>query len=308
MTMSNAAAPGAAEPAAGWSPELEEIERRRARALLMGGTEKVARQHKAGKLTVRERITSLLDDGSFAEVGSVTGFVDPDTGEFSPANTVAGTGRVDGRKIVVCGDDFTVRGGAADAAMLPKQIYAEALAQSLQVPMVRLVDGTGGGGSVKVLEQQGHTYVPVNPGWDHVVENLSLVPVVSACLGSVAGLGAARTVAAHLSVMVEGTAQLFVAGPPVVRFGTGEELTKEELGGADVHRASGAIDRVVDSEAEAFRTIQTFLGYLPPNVYGTPPVTGWEAPDAGLREALATIIPRNRRRPYKLFDLTAGIF
>lgn len=159
-----------------------------------------------------------------------------------------GTGRVAGRKIVVGGDDFTVRGGAADAAIVGKQIYSEQLANRLQIPLVRLVDGTGGGGSVKMLEQHGYTYVPASPGWVYVVDNLSLVPVAAACLGSVAGLGAARLAAAHFSVMVEGISQLFVAGPPVVKSGLGEDLSKEELGGTEVHRNSGAVDSIVQNE------------------------------------------------------------
>ena len=121
-----------------------------------------------------------------------------------PANFVTGTGRINGRKVVVGADDFTIRGGAADAAIAGKQMYAEQLANQMRLPLVRLIEGTGGGGSVKMLEQMGHTYVPVNPGWDYVVDNLSTVPVVAAGLGPVAGLGAARLCAAHLSVLVDG--------------------------------------------------------------------------------------------------------
>ena len=169
---------------------------------------------------------------------------------------MTGTGRLDGRKVVVGGDDFTVRGGAADASIVGKQIYAEQLANELRLPIVRLVEGTGGGGSVKTLETSGHTYVPVNPGWDYVVDNLSTVPVVAAGLGPVAGLGAARLCAAHLSILVEGTAQLFVAGPPVVSSGAGEDVDKEQLGGSRVHARNGAVDLIAASEAEAFSTDQ----------------------------------------------------
>ena len=158
---------------------------------------------------------------------------------FTPANFVTGTGLLGGRKVVVGGDDFTVRGGAADASIAGKQIFAEQLANELRLPIVRLVEGTGGGGSVKTLETSGHTYVPVNPGWNYVVDNLSTVPVVAAGLGPVAGLGAARLCAAHLSILVEGTAQLFVAGPPVVRSGVGEDVDKEQLGGSRVHARNG---------------------------------------------------------------------
>ena len=90
--------------------------------------------------------------------------------------------------------------------------------------------------------------MPVNPGWDYVVDNLSVVPVVAAGLGPVAGLGAARLCAAHLSILVEGTAQLFVAGPPVVKSGVGEDVDKQELGGTRVHARNGAVDLIAASE------------------------------------------------------------
>src|SRR5205823_10041822 len=152
--------------------------------------------------------------------------------DFTPANGVVGHGRIDGRRAVVQGDDFTVRGGAADAAIWQKMAHAERIAHDLRIPLVRLVDGTGGGGSVKSLEQMGFSYVPPLPGFDLVVRNLAIVPVVAAALGPVAGLGAARVVASHFSVMVRGTSQLFVAGPPVVAAAMGESPDKEELGGS----------------------------------------------------------------------------
>ena len=118
--------------------------------------------------------------------------------------------------------------------------------------MVRLVDGTGGGGSVKTIEQIGRTYVPANPAWDTITAMLGEVPVVGACLGPVAGLGAVRVVTSHFSVMVRGSSQLFVAGPPVVERGVGEKVSKEELGGYEIHaRGSGAVDNEVASEEEA---------------------------------------------------------
>ena len=100
---------------------------------------------------------------------------------------------------MVGGDDFTVRGGAADASIFQKQVHAERMAHDLRLPIVRLVDGSGGGGSVKTLETERRAFVPFNPGWEWVVANLATVPVVSLCLGSVAGLGAARVVTSHYS-------------------------------------------------------------------------------------------------------------
>src|SRR5215204_7571557 len=192
-----------ADAGSGWKPEVAELRRREELARRMGGTERVERQHATGRLTVRERIERLFDPGTFHETGMLAGQGtyddEAELADFLPANVVIGQGRIDGRRAVLQGDDFTVRGGAADAAIWQKAIYAERMAHDLRLPLVRLVDGTGGGGSVKTLEQMGFTYVPPLPGFDLVVRNHSIVPVVAAALGPVAGLGAARVVASHFS-------------------------------------------------------------------------------------------------------------
>ena len=288
----------------GWEEELEELARRRAMTEAMGGPEKVERQHAGGKLTVRERIASLLDKGSFREVGSLAGKATYEAGvlqDLRPANFVMGRGRIDARPVVVGGDDFTVRGGAADASIFAKQVMAEQMAHELRIPLVRLVDGTGGGGSVKSLDTMGRTYVPFNPGWDHVVANLATVPVVALALGSVAGLGAARVVSSHLAVMVQGTSQVFVAGPPVVAR-LGEEVDKEGFGGSAIHGRNGVVDDVVANEEDAFALTRRFLSYLPSSVFDTPPrAPETERDDPERRDDwLIDAIPRDRRQVYKV--------
>src|SRR5215468_11556431 len=240
----------------GWAPEIEEIRRRREAAAAMGGPQKVARQRASGRLTVRERIDRLADPGTFGEIGALTGFADYDEEgrlrSVLPANFVAGTAHIDGRPVLIGADDFTVRGGSGDAAIHAKQVFSEQYANQMRLPVVRLLDGASGGGSVKMAQDAGYTYVPVNPAWDAVVDNLSVIPVVALCLGPTVGLGAGRLVMSHLAVMVPELGQLFTAGPPVVRGGTGEDLTKEQLGGAGVHRRNGTIERFADSEYAAF--------------------------------------------------------
>src|SRR5437588_2287654 len=268
-----------------WEDEVEELRRREELAKRMGGEEKVARQHAAGRLTVRERIDALLDPGSFHEVGAIAGRAEYSSGElteFRPANFVMGRGRVDGRTVVVAGDDFTVRGGAADASIFQKQVFAEQMANELRLPLIRLVDGTGGGGSVKSLEDMSLTYVPRNPGWEWVVANMAAVPVVALALGPVAGLGAARVATSHYSVMVRSTSQVFVAGPPVVKR-LGEDVDKEGLGGSHIHARNGTVDDEVESEKDAFEATGRFLSYLPPSVYEAPP-RGERVDDVGRRE------------------------
>jgi len=296
-----------------WQPEIDEIRRREELARLMGGSANVERQHVAGRLTVRERIDRLLDPGSFHESGALAGQSKYDEQgnlvSFTPSNFVAGTGRIDGRPVVVGGDDFTVRGAAADASIGNKMGHAEKLARGLRMPMVRLVDGTGGGGSVKTIEQIGRTYVPANPAWDTIIAMLGEVPVVGACLGPVAGLGAVRVVTSHFSVMVRGSSQLFVAGPPVVERGVGEKLSKEQLGGHEIHaRGSGAVDNEVETEEAAFAAIRQFLSYLPSSVWQTPPRAIPSDDVARREEELISIIPRERRRSYDIRRILQLIF
>ena len=289
----------------------EEIARRRAMALALGGPARIERERQAGRLTVRERIDALLDPGTFEEIGVLAGFATYDGDElaaFTPSNIVSGYGRIEGRRVVVCGDDFTVRGGASDAAIHLKQVHAERLAGELHLPIVRLVDGTGGGGSVKSYHDIGRTYVPANPAWDLVVANLSRVPVVAACLGPVAGLGAARVVSAHFSVMVRGTSQLFVAGPPVVAAGMRQHVDKEELGGYEIQTRSGAVDNLAASEADALAQCRRFLSYLPSSVWDVPPRAAADDPPDRSCDELRDIVPRNRRRPYDMRRILENVF
>jgi acetyl-CoA carboxylase carboxyltransferase component len=295
-----------------WQPELDELRRREALAREMGGAERVARQHEQGKLTVRERIDLLLDHGSFRETGAIAGTASYDEDgaleSFVPANMVVGQGRVDGRRAIVQGDDFTVRGGAADAAIWQKMVWAERAAHELRLPLVRLVDGTGGGGSVKTLETMGFTYVPFVPGFELMGANLGRVPVVAAALGPVAGLGAARVVASHFSVIVSGLAQLFVAGPPVVAAAMGESPGKEELGGARAQTAAGAVDNEAANEEDALAQLRRFLSYLPGSAWEAPPVHAATDPADRRDEALLAIVPRDPRTPYRMRAILDAVF
>ena len=294
----------------GWEPELEELKERKALAAQMGGAEKVARHKRLGKLTVRERVDALVDPQSFHELGSVAGKGSYDeegrlTG-FTPANLVMGRARLNGRPVAIAGDDFTVRGGANDAAIREKLFMVEQMALDLRIPIVRLVDGTGGGGSVKNIEIEGMTLLPSMPFWKICVDNLSQVPVVALALGSVAGLGAARVAASHYSVIVKDTAQMFVAGPPVVAR-VGQVLEKNELGGSEIHTRNGAIDDEAASEAEAFELARRFLSYLPNSVHELPPRSEPKDDPKRRVEWLIDAIPRDSRKVYKMRPIVEAL-
>src|SRR5258707_5650127 len=147
-----------------WKPELDDLARREAFAREMGGVDKVKRQRDQGRLTVRERIDKLVDQKSFHEIGAISGIAEYDEhGELknlTPANCVLGRGKIDGRTVVVVGDDFTVRGGSADASISAKPLMAEEMAHDFRLPIIRLIEGSGGGGSVKTIETKGPANLP----------------------------------------------------------------------------------------------------------------------------------------------------
>ena len=293
-----------------WEAELQELRKRQELGRAMGGPEKLERQRSNSRLNIRERIDRLLDPGSFDEVGVLAGRgtygPDGEMTDFLPANFVFGRGKLDGRDIVVGGDDFTVRGGAMDASIRAKNEQCEAMANALRLPIIRLVEGTGGGGSVKTIEVIGRTYVPANPAWADVAANLGTVPVVALGLGPVAGLGAARMAASHYSVLVDGVSQMFVAGPPVVKR-IGQDLTKEELGGAKIHAKNGAVDDLASSEEEAFEMARRFLSYLPSSVDELAERQPNDDPVDRAEDWLIKAIPKDRRKVYKMRPIVEAV-
>lgn len=296
-----------------WQPELDELRRREALAREMGGTEKVRRQHDGGRLTVRERIDALVDRRSFHEIGAIAGRAeygaDGALTGFTPSNCVMGRALIDGRPVVVLGDDFTVRGGSADATIREKPIMAERMAAELRLPLIRIIEGSGGGGSVKTIETTGRANLPGGVGGTQLyhltTSNLGQVPVVALGLGSVAGLGAARLAASHYSVMTKDSA-MFVAGPPVVAR-LGEALDKKALGGWEIQTRAGAVDDAVDNEEQAFGRARRFLSYLPGSIDELPPVERSRDDPQRRDETLISAIPRDPRLAYKLRPIIESV-
>src|ERR1700748_2034994 len=289
-----------------WKPELDELARREACAREMGGVDKVKRQRDQGRLTVRERIDKLVDAKSFHEIGAISGSAEyNESGELTnltPANCVFGRGKIDGRPVGVVGDGFTVRGGSADASISAKPLMAEEMAHDFRLPIIRVIEGSGGGGSVKTIETKGAANLPGGIGgnrWDlYTTGNMARVPVVALGLGSVAGLGAARLAASHYSVMTKSSA-MFVAGPPVVKR-LGQDLSKQELGGADIQTRAGGVDHAVETEEEAFACARRFLSYLPSSVFDLPPTLACDDDPERVEESLVDAVPRSRHQVYKM--------
>ncbi len=288
-----------------WEPEVEEIERRKQLAYLMGGEQRVADQKARGKLTVRERIEGISDPGSFRERGVLAGSAEYDGAglvDFRPRRNVFGLSDVNGRPAVISADDFTARPGSGGAGEARSGMSGgrfsgpDNMALFYKVPLVKLIDGFGG--DIRAVAGMGRTYIPAM-GWASTHEILNTVPLVALALGSVAGAPAANVTASHFSVMVRGLSQVFAAGPPVVKRALGSDITKEDLGGYKVHsRKSGVVDNDVATEAEAFEEARRFLSYLPLNVYEIPPVAPCDDPVDRREEELIRIIPRDRNRPY----------
>ncbi|MFV0524517.1 MAG: carboxyl transferase domain-containing protein [Acidimicrobiales bacterium] len=330
------ATPATGAAAAPWAGTLDQVAdlHRLARERLAPGSDDpgVVRQRSRGKLTCRERIDELLDDGSFREVGSVAGFASYDDDgtilAFTPANHVGGQGLIETRPVVVCADDFTSRGGHADGAIGAKSLYLDRLSTELRLPSVRLLDGSSGGGSVAAMVPAqrsdgestakesrgaikagrprvsggGGSFLPGHLGSTQYTRQLATVPVVNVLMGSVVGIGAAKAVLGHFSVMVRDIAQLFVAGPPVVSHAVGYDITKEELGGWHIHCRNGAVDNLAETEEDAIEQTRRFLSYLPSSVYEAPPVLTppvGEHPDRA-EELLAHLIPRNRTTTFDI--------
>jgi acetyl-CoA carboxylase carboxyltransferase component/biotin carboxyl carrier protein len=333
-------APGASGAAARrtgddtWAPMLAEVQALQdiARARFAPGSTDpgVVRQRDRGKLTCRERIDLLLDPSSFREVGSIAGFAsydaDGNIAEFTPSNHVGGWGKIEDRLTIVCADDFTSRGGHADGSIGGKSAYLDRLSLEFKCPSIRLLDGSSGGGSVAAMvpRQQaagesraqessgaitagrprvaggGGSFLPGHLGSSMFAEQLATVPVVNMLLGSVVGIGAAKAVLGHFSVMVRDIAQLFVAGPPVVAHAMGYDITKEDLGDWRIHCRNGSVDNLAETEADAVLQTKRFLSYLPSSVFEPPPRLACDDPADRREEELFTLVPRKRTTTFDM--------
>lgn len=282
-----------------WAAELAELQQRRTQARAMGGPEALARFKASGRMNARERIARLLDDDSFREVGQIAG-----KGHYSregaferldPTNAITGTGRIEGRKVALHVDDFTIRAGSSEATIADKWIYIERMAHQLRMPLIRLVDSAGG--SVKLLMQLGGTKIPEYPSWP-ANALLDTVPVAAVALGACVGQGAVKVLSSHFSVMVREQAQVMAAGPHVVQQAYGQTIDKNDLGGHKVHRKSALVHNEASDEADALAQVRRFLSYLPRSVFHLAPVVACEDDPQRADDWLKDAIPHDRRKIY----------
>jgi acetyl-CoA carboxylase carboxyltransferase component len=288
-----------------WQDAVDEIEWRKSLAYQMGGSERVERQHRDQKYTIRERIDRILDPGSFDEVGVLAGWWSEEDGKrtFVPQPYVAGMGKIAGRDVAIGGEDFTVKGGSASGGGRSftgrgKHQFLMDLALEYRIPLVTFQDGAGA--NVATYEHAGGMYIPHVPQFYWNMRVMNAVPVAKAVMGPAAGAVAAHTPMAHFVVISKGRGQVFAAGPPVVVRALGEKVTKEELGGWQVHCRNGVADLAGEDEDECFGLIKRFLSYFPQNVWESPPYL--EPTDSAERkdEELLNIIPRDRRQSYNM--------
>lgn len=280
--------------------KVDDLMARRAAGMAMGGPERIARQRAAGKLTVRERIDLLVDAGTFREYGLLathSAHRPEMEGKVTPADgVVCGFGLVDGRRVGVVAEDFTVRGGSVGTTHIAKKLRMVEIATRERVPLVWLLEGAGARAEEFIAE-----------GMPPIIHHLKiarlsgLAPQVGVVMGPSAGDSSLVAAALEFIIMVKGTGMMAAGGPPIVLSALKTAIDKETLGGSDVHcRISGVADNVAQDDADAIAQCKRYLSYLPTNAWQYPPdVTPTDDPKR-MDADLLTILPENLRRPYDM--------
>jgi propionyl-CoA carboxylase beta chain len=283
--------------------KLDLLQQKRAASEQGGGADRIATQHKKGKMTARERLDVLLDPGSFVELDRFVTHRSTDFGlaeqQILGDGVVTGWGRVDGRLIYVFAQDFTVFGGSLSETHAEKICKVMDLAVRNGAPLVGLNDSGGARIQEGVASLGGYA--------DIFLRNTlasGVIPQISAILGPCAGGAVYSPAITDFICMVRGLSYMFVTGPNVVKTVTHEEVDFEQLGGADVHgTTSGVAHFVYDSELECLTAIRTLVSYLPSNNLDTPPVKGSADPPDRRDEALLDVVPDNPTKPYDMRDV-----
>lgn len=286
---------------------IEYLRQREAEALLGGGQKRIDDQHKKGKLTARERLNILLDEGSFQEMDMLVEHRSSDFGldkqRIPGDGVVTGTGTIDGRMVCVFSQDFTVFGGSLSEAHGQKICKVMDLAMKIGCPVIGLNDS--GGARI----QEG--VVSLGAYADIFLRNTlasGVVPQISAIMGPCAGGAVYSPAITDFTLMVKNTSYMFVTGPNVVKTVTHEEVTSEELGGAITHASkSGVAHFAAENEVECLQKIRALFGFMPSNNLEDPPRRRAPASGGGDAARLDSIIPENPNKPYDMKEIIRHI-
>jgi acetyl-CoA carboxylase carboxyltransferase component len=289
-------------------PLVEDLETRRAKIRLGGGEEKIAKQHERDKLTARERIALLIDDGTFTELGihgkphfsqrAMDGVDAPADG------VITGYGKVDGRLTAVCAYDFTVMAGSMGMTGELKVTRLRELALTKRIPFVWLLDSAG----ARVQEAAGSLFAGSGHLFREEVVMSGVIPQVAALMGPCAAGTAYIPGLADFVPMVKGRGSMALAGPHLVKAAVGEDVTQEELGGSRVHcRKSGVGDMEVADDEECIERVKAYLSYMPQNCEQKPPVRAVSDPIDRREEELLDVLPESNRKPYDMYEVIRRI-
>jgi acetyl-CoA carboxylase carboxyltransferase component len=286
---------------------IQELRDRKAEARLAGGDEAIERQHARGKLTARERLDLLLDPGSFVETDMLArhrahGFGMEANRPYTDA-VVTGWGTVDGRTVFVYSQDFTVMGGSLGEVMAEKICKVMDLAAAAGAPVVGLNDSGGARIQEGATSLAGYGYI-----FDRNVRNSGVIPQISVVLGPCAGGAVYSPAITDFIFMVKETAHMFITGPDVIKTVTGEEITFEELGGAQTHASrSGLASFIAEDEEDCLRQVRYLLSFLPSNNMEDPPsFAPTDDPERKVPE-LDSVIPDSPREPYDVKEVIRAV-
>jgi acetyl-CoA carboxylase carboxyltransferase component len=283
---------------------VEDLHARREHARMGGGEEKIAQQHEREKLTARERLALLIDEGTFTELG-IHGRPHFSQrameGREAPADgVITGYGKVDGRLVVVAAYDFTVMAGSMGMTGEMKVARLRELALGKRIPMIWLLDSAG----ARIQEAAGSLFAGSGHLFREEVVMSGVVPQVAALMGPCAAGTAYIPGLADFVPMVKGRGSMALAGPHLTKAVTGEDVTQEELGGSRIHtRISGVADLEVGSDEECIRAIRDYLSYFPPNCEEPPPRRAPSDPPDRMDDDLLDVLPDSPRHPYDMYDM-----
>jgi propionyl-CoA carboxylase beta chain len=287
--------------------KLKLLQEKNAAAEAGGGAARVERQHAEGKMTARERVAFLLDEGTFEEFDKLRVHRSTDFGldaqRYPGDGFVTGHGLIDGREVFVFAQDFTVFGGSLSETNAQKVVKLMDLALKVGAPVIGLNDSGGARIQEGVASLGGYA--------DIFLRNVlasGVVPQISAIMGPCAGGAVYSPAITDFTLMVKNTSYMFITGPDVIKTVTHEEVTKEELGGAMTHnQTSGVAHFAAESEEDCLRTIRELLSFIPSNNLDDPPRVPCDDPADRADDALNTVVPRESNQPYDIRKVITGV-